>query len=137
MLVNSRESVPAPLPAFLPVPVCSSYTANQRGGCLTFPLSCNATSAYFLRLVVSYLSPFILDPSVFLAASSFGLSSSLLVRLVFLFPCHSADERDDRVCEKKKKESTPRCYHGNCIPELSQNSTDMRPPSLSLSSCLT
>lgn len=117
--------------------MCSSSTANQRGGCLTFPLCRDATSAYFLRLVVSYLSPLILDLSVFLAASSFGLSSSLLVRLVLLFPCHSSEEREMIWCAKKppkkQKKKTPCCYHGNCISELSQNSTDMRPPSFVLS----
>lgn len=30
-------------------------TQNQRKGCLTFPLSCGATSSYFLPLVNSYL----------------------------------------------------------------------------------
>lgn len=51
------------------VPVCScGQPLHRRGDCLTFPLSRDATSAYFLPLFVSYLFfVFILDPSVFLA----------------------------------------------------------------------
>lgn len=83
------------------VPVCNSSTTNQRGGCLTFSLSHNTTSAYFPPPCHFLSFLFIPDPSVFLAASCFGLSS-LLLASVCLSVSHSLLWRETSGCEKKR-----------------------------------
>lgn len=100
-------------------PQCQSLcaarpTQNQRKGCLTFPLSCGATSAYFLPLVISFLfrlSSFPTSPPpspVTMATASQSRASSLPQTCVLppSFSLHlaSLDESSALMRVKRKRQ---------------------------------
>ncbi len=84
--------------------VCSSSTTNRRGGCLTFPVCRDATSAYFLPLVISYLFSSSLIPLSFWPPH---LLASHLPSLFGSSFCFSVTplRRETIACLKKKKYS--------------------------------
>lgn len=99
-------------------PQCQSLcaarpTQNQRKGCLTFPLSCGATSAYFLPLVIYFLfrlSSFPTSPP-----PSARLSSRLIFPSSFARSCCFSvtplwRNRGERAWKKERKKKREALY---------------------------
>lgn len=118
LLVNSRESMPASLLLPLCQSLCAAPTQLTRGEAawhfLWVTMPHQLISSVLSFLIFAHLSLILLS---FWTLHLLASHLPSLCDLSFRFSVTPLT-REMIGCTKEKKESTPCCYHGNCISEL-------------------